>query len=77
MISSDCNNGPREFLEFKNNGFLFKSNSKHDLKKKILEFINSDETNIKNKKLNALKESRKFSFFKHYSNLNNLLINEN
>ena len=27
-------------------------------------------------KLNALKE-HKFSFFKHYSNLNNLLINEN
>ena len=77
LISSDCNNGPREFLEFKNNGFLFKSNSKHDLKKKILEFINSDETNIKNKKLNALKEAHKFSFFKHYSNLNNLLINEN
>lgn len=77
LISSDCNNGPKEFLEFKNTGFLFKSNSKHDLKKKILEFINSDEINIKNKKLNALKEAHKFSFFKHYSNLNNLLINEN
>ena len=77
LISSDCNNGPREFLEFKNNGFLFKSNSKHDLKQKILEFISSDEMSIKNKKLNALKEAHKFSFFKHYLNLNNLLINKN
>ena len=73
LISSDCKNGPLEFLENKNNGYLFKSNSKSDLKQKILEFKNSDVKNIKTKKFNALKESRKFSFIKHFIKLNNLL----
>ncbi len=73
LISSDCKNGPIEFLKDKNNGYLFKSNSKDDLKQKILEFKNSNEKNIKTKKLNALKDSYKFSFFRHFINLDNVL----
>tara|TARA_B100000035_G_scaffold277577_1_gene255950 strand:+ start:152 stop:1282 length:1131 start_codon:yes stop_codon:yes gene_type:complete len=73
LISSDCKNGPIEFLKDKDNGYLFKSNSKADLKQKILEFKNSNEKNIKTKKFNALKESYKFSFIRHFINLNNIL----
>ncbi len=73
LISSDCKNGPIEFLKDKDNGYLFKSNSKTDLKHKILEFKNSNEKNIKTKKLNALKDSYNFSFIRHFININNLL----
>ncbi len=73
LISSDCKNGPIEFLKDKDNGYLFRSNSKTDLKQKILEFKNSNEKNIKTKKFNALKDSYKFSFIRHFINLNNVL----
>ena len=73
LISSDCKNGPIEFLKDKDNGYLFRSNSKADLKQKILEFKNSNEKNIKTKKFNALKDSYKFSFIRHFINLNNVL----
>jgi glycosyltransferase involved in cell wall biosynthesis len=73
LISSDCKNGPIEFLQGKNNGYLFKSNSQSDLKQKILEYKNSNVSIINKKKLNALKESCKFSFIRHFINLNKLL----
>ena len=41
VISSDCPNGPREFLENGNAGYLFKSNVKNELKNKIKNLINS------------------------------------
>ena len=73
LISSDCKNGPIEFLKDKDNGYLFRSNSKTDLKQKILEFKNSNEKNIKTKKFNIFKDSYKFSFIRHFINLNNVL----
>ena len=73
IISSDCMSGPIEFLENKNNGFLFNSNSKIDLKKKILDFKKSDQKEILIKKINALKEVKKFTSFRHFKDLSNLL----
>ncbi len=73
LISSDCLNGPLEFLENKKNGFLFKSNSEKALMDSIINFKNSDKEIIKVKKVNALKSVKKFTFFRHFKELDKLL----
>ena len=72
IISSDCPNGPREII--KNQDFLFKNNSVEDL-------VNKFE-NIEKKKLDDLfmqkilvkKEIKSFSTYRHFKNLNSILI---
>ena len=76
VISSDCPNGPKEFLEDGNAGFLFQSNKKNELVKKIETFDN-EEKNLHKMKLKAKKNSLKYSLFRHYLTLNKILINEN
>jgi len=73
LISSDCDNGPLEILENGNNGFLFKSNNIDSFLKVFSEFEKSDITNIKQKKINAKKMSKKFSLFSHFTQLNKIL----
>ena len=40
IISSDCPNGPKEFLENGKNGILFKNNSKNELFNNFNNFLN-------------------------------------
>ena len=53
IISSDCKNGPREFLLNGNAGILFKSNSPGALTSGLKHFL--DKKNIYNKKILAKK----------------------
>jgi len=73
IISSDCKNGPREFLDDGNAGILFKNNSKDALLEKMLEFENLSKEEKKLKVFLAKKNSSKYSLFKHYRKLNLLL----
>lgn len=75
IISSDCPNSPNELLCDGQNGFLFKNNSKDDLLEKFDQFKN--EINQKIKLINAKKNFRKYSFFRHYSQIDKLLNNIN
>lgn len=73
LISSNCPNGPFEFFKNKNNGFVFQSNDQKSLINSIVKFNNSNKNELKEKKLNALKEIRKYTIFNHFKILNKLL----
>ena len=74
VISSNCPNGPEEFLENEKGGYLFKNNDINDLENKINSFLN-DNQQIKFKKRVILKKnSKKYSLFCHYQKLNKILI---
>ena len=73
IISSDCKNGPREFLDNGNAGILFKNNSKGALFEKMLEFGSLSKEEKKLKVFLAKKNSSKYSLFNHYTKLKLLL----
>jgi glycosyltransferase involved in cell wall biosynthesis len=76
IISSDCPNGPKEFLSNGDAGYLFQSNKKGELAKKLQKF-NKEEINLNKMRIQAKKNSSKYSLFRHYLTLNKILINEN
>ena len=64
VISSDCPNGPKEFLQNGEAGLLFQSNKKNELTKKLKEFYDLGEE-IKIKKIKAKKNCFKYTMFRH------------
>ena len=74
IISSDCKNGP---IEFVNNdcGILFKSDNLNDFKEQFELFKNYDSSKIKLIKLNALKKAKNFTIFNHFTNINKIFLN--
>ena len=73
IISSDCKNGPLEFVGI-DGGLLFENNNIEDFKDKIKKFTNLSEIEINKIKLQALKKTKNFTIFRHFSNLNKILI---
>ena len=70
IFSSNCPNGPKEFLEDGRAGYLFKSNEKYALKN-VIDKINSE--NYK-KKVYAKKNCLKYTKFRHFKEFNKILI---
>ena len=71
VISSDCNNGPKEFLNYGENGLLFESNKPNALKLALNKYLT-----LKNKdllKLNLKKNSLKYTKFRHFLILKGIL----
>lgn len=64
VISSNCKNGPVEFLNNGNGGILFESNKNNALNTSLDNFLNSKSV-IKNKKIIAKKNCRKYTLFRH------------
>jgi glycosyltransferase involved in cell wall biosynthesis len=75
VVSSNCPNGPVEFLEQGRAGYLFESNKKDALCLKLSDF-NQMEKNLKEFKIKAKKNSSNFTLFRHYMNLKKILSNE-
>ena len=75
VISSDCPNGPSEFLNYGNGGILFQNNKQNALLEKLKFFI-ENENSFHNAKLSAKKNCKNYTLFNHYKNFENLL-NEN
>ena len=74
IISSDCKNGPEEFLLNGKGGFLFKNNNSESLNKAFDKFINSSEGRIISKKVSCFKKQvKKFTFFPHFQNFMKVL----
>jgi len=71
VISSDCPNGPTEFLEKGKNGILFKNNKKGELKNALKKFVKLDEK-LK-MRISLKKNSDKYTMFKHYLVLSKIL----
>ncbi len=74
VISSDCPNGPQEFLKNNNAGILFKSNTKNSLLNSLIKFENTSENEKMKKKIALKKSAKKYSIFRHYKVLNDILI---
>ncbi len=64
IISSDCPNGPKEFLKNGDAGLLFESNKKNALKRKLEEFSILHKE-IKTKKIEAKKNCFNYTIFRH------------
>jgi len=73
IISSDCSNGPKEFVG-SDNGLLFKSNDIKSLEDNILKFLNMSSNEIIQKKIGAKKKSINFTKLRHFKILSNSLI---
>ena len=78
IISSDCENGPKEILPSNDYAYVFQSNNLVNLIEKLREFL-YDNINKKkivlNKKKNSLKNINKFSIFRHYLAFRKILEN--
>lgn len=72
IISSDCKNGPSEFLSYGKGGILFKSNEKGALKKALNHFLNEEKIS-KNKKILTKKMCLKYTLFRHFKSFNKSL----
>ena len=73
IISSNCKNGPEEILNHGKNGLLFDNNNKKSLLEALKRFENLTEKELKQFKINAKKESKKFTMFNHYKLLIQIL----
>ena len=73
LISSDCPNGPTEFLNNGEFGFLYKSNSTEDLVDKIIAAQNSSTEIINKKKFLAKKNCLNYTKFRHFKKMSSLI----
>ena len=76
IISSDCKNGPKEFLLDGKAGLIFKSNEENQLYEKLNEFKKLKKKNIYQMKILAKKNSMKFTMFRHFLSLRNIIENK-
>ena len=74
VISSNCPNGPEEFLKYGKCGYLFKNNDPIDLENKINHFLNENENSKFKKAVISKKNSKVYSLFRHYQKLNKILV---
>ena len=73
IISSDCENGPKEIINNEKNGFLFKNGSLKDLIAAFNRFKSTPQQSLYQKKVFGLKNAKNFSIVNHYKKLNAIL----
>ena len=76
VISSNCPNGPEEFLSSDMGNYLFKNNDLDSLVDKINSFLKDSENKKIAQVLSCKKKLRNYTIFKHYKKLI-LLLNLN
>ena len=72
IISSNCKNGPKEFLLNGDAGLIFESNKNEEFLKNYVNLKTSNKIYLK-KKLLAKKNSMNFTMFRHYLNFKNII----
>jgi len=73
LICSDCPNGPSEFLNYGKNGILFKNNKPNQLYEKLLDFEKFKADRIFKDKVNLKNNALKYSKFKHFLKIKEIL----
>ena len=73
VISSNCPNGPKEFLDNGKRGILFESNQSKALLNSLKNFSKMDKNEMFKNKVKLKKEAKKYTIFKHYIELNKIL----
>ena len=74
VLSSDCKNGPKEFLMDNKAGYLFENNNLNSLIKSFNELVTDSSEIIYKKKVLGKINSKKYTIFNHYLTLRNLLV---
>jgi len=74
IISSNCKNGPNEFLSYGKGGLLFESNKPNELKKILLKFLLIKKQKLQSMKLIAKINSSNYTLFSHHKHFNDLLF---
>ncbi len=75
IISSNCPNGPSEFIEKNKGGILFESNKENSLSSALKAYLKLE--NSFKERLNAKRKSHTYTKFKHHLTLHKILRNEN
>ena len=75
VVSSNCPNGPREFLDNGKRGILFESNKESALNESLKNFSKMEKNIIFQKKVKLKKEAKKYTIFRHYLELEKILKN--
>ena len=73
VLSSDCKNGPKEFLMHNKAGYLFKNNNLSSLIDSFNELTTDSQKIIHKKKILAKINSKKYTLFNHYLTLRSLV----
>ena len=73
VISSNCPNGPSEFLNYGTDGILFENNQKDALYKSLLKYNQITEKVKFNNKIQTKKKSLNFTMFRHFKIMNEIL----
>jgi len=71
IISSNCPNGPTEFLSEGKYGILFKNDVKGELSNSLMKYTNLK--NIKKHKFEIKKNIKQYTKYRHFLNLRNIL----
>jgi len=73
VLSSDCKNGPKEFLMHNKAGYLFENNNLSSLIDSFNELTTDSQKKIHEKKILAKINSKKYTLFNHYLTLRSLV----
>ena len=73
ILCSDCPAGRKEFIGKNERGFLYKQNDSNDFLNSFANMYSSNSVDIKNKIIHAKKRSKRFTPFKNYLKLNEIL----
>ena len=73
IISSNCPNGPTEFLLKGKHGILFENDKKGELSNSLIKYSNLKDIN--KHKLEIKKNIKQYTKFRHFLKLNNILTN--
>ena len=73
IISSNCPNGPSEFLNYGKNGILFENNESGALSESLKRYSNFTDTSKNNDRVAIKKNVKKYSKFRHFLKLENIL----
>ena len=73
IISSNCPNGPNEFILNNQGGYLFKNNNHYSLENSLNLFLNETQKQIYEKKIFAKKKTKNYTIYNHFKLLNRIL----
>ena len=69
IISSDCDNGPKDFLENNSRGYSFNNNDEDSFIETFIFANNDKKENLFKKKIQAKKEAKLYSTYNHFTEL--------
>ncbi|WP_415315437.1 glycosyltransferase [Candidatus Pelagibacter sp. Uisw_137] len=73
VISSNCPNGPKEFLSDGRYGILFENNKKGELSNSLIKYTNLKD--LKKHKFEIKKNTKQYTKYRHFLKLKNILKN--